>query len=176
MTKKSIILIGYMGAGKSFIGRELSKELNIEFIDLDDYIELNEKKSINNIFTQKGEVYFRKIENKYLKILLNKRIKHIISTGGGTPCYSHNLELIKRDIDIKSFYLKSSINNLTDKLFFERENRPLISNINSKKELKIFISKHLFERNVFYNQADFTIDIDEKKTRDILSEIKEKLT
>ena len=80
MIKKSIILIGYMGVGKSFIGRELSKELNIEFVDLDDYIKLNEKKSINNIFAQKGEVYFRKIENKYLKILLNQKIKYIIST------------------------------------------------------------------------------------------------
>ena len=137
---------------------------------------MNEKKSINNIFAQKGEVYFRKIENKYLKILLNQKIKYIISTGGGTPCYSHNLELIKSNIYLKSFYLKSSINNLTDRLFFERENRPLISNINSKKELNSFISKHLFERNVFYNQADFTIDVDEKKARDILSEIKEKLT
>jgi len=176
MINYSIILFGYMGVGKSFIGKKLSEELMIDFFDLDNYIEFHEKKSISNIFYEKGEVYFRSIENKYLESILNKNPKYIISTGGGTPCYSNNIELIKKNIYLKSFYLKSSSNQLTNRLFPEREKRPLISNIKSKKDLNSFISKHLFERNFFYNQADYVIDTEKKNISKILSEIKEKLT
>ncbi len=176
MINYSIILFGYMGVGKSYIGKKLSKELMIDFIDLDNYIESHEKKSISNIFFEKGEIYFRSIENKYLELILNKNFKCIISTGGGTPCYSNNIDLIKRNKDLKSFYLKSSSTQLTNILFSEREKRPLISSINSKKDLNSFISKHLFERNIFYNQADYVIDVEKKKLSKVLSEIKEKLT
>ena len=165
-----------MGVGKSYFGRKLSKEFMIDFFDLDSYIEFYEKKSINDIFFERGEIYFRSIENKYLESILNKNIKYVISTGGGTPCYSNNMELIKKNKNLKSFYLKSSGNQLTNRLFSEKEKRPLISNINSKKDLNSFISKHLFERNVFYNQADYIIDIENKNTIEVISEIKEKLT
>tara|TARA_B100001250_G_scaffold366236_1_gene347505 strand:- start:15631 stop:16161 length:531 start_codon:yes stop_codon:yes gene_type:complete len=176
MIKYSIILIGYMGVGKSYIGRKLAKELKIDFFDLDSYIELNEKQSITNILDKKGEIYFRNIEKKSLNLLLKNKGKYLISTGGGTPCYSNNIELIKKNVGLKSFYLKSSITHLTNRLFYEKENRPLISSIDSKKELNSFISKHLFERIFFYNQADYIINIDKKKTTEILLEIKQKLT
>ena len=176
MINYSIILIGYMGVGKSYIGRKLSKEFMIDFFDLDSYIESYEKKTISDLFSERGEIYFRSIENKYLESILNKNIKYVISTGGGTPCYSNNIELIKNNKQLKSFYLKSSSNQLTNRLFYEKEKRPLISNINSKKDLNSFISKHLFERNVFYNQADYIIDIENKNTSEVISEIKEKLT
>ena len=176
MINYSIILFGYMGVGKSYIGRKLSKKLMIDFIDLDNYIEFHEKKSISNIFFEKGEVYFRNIENKYLESILNKNFKCVISTGGGTPCYSNNIELIKKNKNLKSFYLKASTSQLTRRLFPEKEKRPLISSISSKKELNSFISKHLFERNIFYNQADYVIDIEKKNISKVLSEINEKLT
>ncbi len=165
-----------MGVGKSYIGRKLSKEFMIDFFDLDSHIEFYEKKLISDIFFEKGEIYFRSIENKYLESILNKNIKYVISTGGGTPCYSNNMELIKKNKNLKSFYLKSSSNQLTNRLFSEKEKRPLISNINSKKDLNSFISKHLFERNVFYNKADYIIDTENKNTIEVISEIKEKLT
>ena len=176
MINYSIILFGYMGVGKSYIGRKLSKEFMIDFFDLDSHIEFYEKKLISDIFFEKGEIYFRSIENKYLELILNKNFKCIISTGGGTPCYSNNIELIKRKKDLKSFYLKSSSTHLTNRLFSEREKRPLISSINSKKDLNSFISKHLFERSIFYNQADYVIDIEKKNISKVLSEINEKLT
>ncbi len=176
MINYSIILLGYMGVGKSYIGRKLSEEFMIDFFDLDSYIESYEKKTISDLFSERGEIYFRSIENKYLESILNKNIKYVISTGGGTPCYSNNMELIKKNKNLKSFYLKSSGNQLTNRLFSEKEKRPLISNINSKKDLNSFISKHLFERNVFYNQADYIIDIENKNTIEVISEIKEKLT
>ena len=165
-----------MGVGKSYIGRKLSKEFMIDFFDLDSHIEFYEKKLISDIFFEKGEIYFRSIENKYLESILNKNIKYVISTGGGTPCYSNNMELINKNKNLKSFYLKSSSNQLTNRLFSEKEKRPLISNINSKKDLNSFISKHLFERNVFYNKADYIIDTENKNTIEVISEIKEKLT
>ena len=175
MINYSIILFGYMGVGKSYIGRKLSKEFMIDFFDLDSYIESYEKKTISDLFSERGEIYFRSIENKYLELILNNNIKYVISTGGGTPCYSNNMELIKKNKNLKSFYLKSSSNQLTNRLFSEKEKRPLISNINSIKDLNSFISKHLFERNVFYNQADYIIDIENKNTIEVISEIKEKL-
>jgi len=176
MIKKSIILIGYMGVGKSFIGKILSKELKFKFIDLDTYIESKEKKTINDLFKEKGEIFFRNIEKKYLNNLLSENSKYIISTGGGTPCYSNNLDLINNNNNVKSIYLKASISILTDRLFIDIHNRPLISHLNSKKELNNYISKHLFERSNFYNQADIIIDVDNKKIKEIIYQITEELT
>ena len=176
MIKKSIILIGYMGVGKSFIGKILSKEFHFKFIDLDTYIESKEKKTINDLFKEKGEIFFRNIEKKYLNNLLSENSKYIISTGGGTPCYSNNLDLINNNNNVKSIYLKASISILTDRLFIDIHNRPLISHLNSKKELNNYISKHLFERSNFYNQADIIIDVENKKIKEIIYQITEELT
>ena len=117
MINYSIILFGYMGVGKSYIGRKLSKEFMIDFFDLDSYIESYEKKSISDIFFERGEIYFRSIENKYLESILDKNIKYVISTGGGTPCYSNNIELIKNN---KLIYLTEGENNLLVKLINKR--------------------------------------------------------
>ena len=81
-TVNTIFLIGYMGAGKTVIGKSLSKKINYKFYDLDNYIEIKEGKKIPEIFNQKNEVYFRKIENKYLDHLSSINEKKIISTGG----------------------------------------------------------------------------------------------
>ena len=86
----NIILLGYMGVGKSLIGQNLSSILNQKFIDLDKYIEIKHSKSINNIFIDSGDIYFRKIESESLNdCLLNNNI--ILSVGGGTPCYNNNM-------------------------------------------------------------------------------------
>ena len=82
-----IVLLGYMASGKSTIGREISKKLDMKFIDLDDYISKREKRSISEIFKVEGEIYFRKIESSYLGEILNSKDSFILSLGGGTPCY-----------------------------------------------------------------------------------------
>ena len=87
-----IVLLGYMASGKSTIGKQLSKKLSVQFLDLDDYISEKEQMSISEIFDKKGEVYFRLIEHKYLKAVLEKEEDFILSLGGGTPCYANNMK------------------------------------------------------------------------------------
>ena len=166
---KKIVLLGYMGSGKSTIAKLLSKKLDLMNVDLDNYIEKKENKSIGNIFKISGELYFRRIENKYLKDLLDSDNYKIISIGGGTPCYSDNIELITERKCI-IFYLRANVDTLADRLFSEKDKRPLISRIKFKKDLKTFISKHLFERNHFYLKSNFVIDVDKKTENEISNE------
>ncbi|VXB60857.1 Shikimate kinase [Flavobacterium sp. 9AF] len=169
-----ILLIGYMGSGKSTIGKELSKNVGIPFYDLDKIIEENEKDTIKNIFKNKGEVYFRKIESLIFKNFVSNNDEFILALGGGTPCYGNNHEILKQE-GVLSFYLKGSIVTLTERLLNEKQNRPLISNLN-KEELEEYITKHLFDRSYYYLQAQNIISIDNKSIRVICEEINNKLT
>ena len=169
-TDMAILLIGYMGSGKSTIAKELAKLLNFNCIDLDEYIEMKENQSISELFRSKGEIYFRKIESQCLKEVV--QLEHVvISLGGGTPCYGNNMEMIKSSPNSKSVYLKASLACLTDRLYEEKSKRPLISHINTKREITEFIGKHLFERSYFYNQADCVITVDNKSALQISEEI-----
>ncbi len=163
----TIFLIGYMGSGKTVVGKSLSKSINYNFYDLDKFIELNEKKSISEIFRLKNEIYFREIESKYLNELISVKEKKIISTGGGTPCYSNNIDLINNNS--VSIYLKASVDTLVKRLNDAKINRPLISHLKDKSELKDFISKHLFERNYFYEKAKIKIKTDDLKLSEIIN-------
>jgi|TARA_B100001142_G_C14057886_1_gene548485 shikimate kinase len=164
----NIILIGYMGCGKTTIGNNISKILNKNFVDLDTYIELNENLSISEIFKTKGEVYFRKIEAKHLKDLLSSNSDTVISLGGGTPCYSNNIKLIN---SFKSIYLNCPVSILSKRLLNIKSTRPVISNINNLSEMTNFVGKHLFERNVFYNKAHFKIDCNELNVEQITNKV-----
>lgn len=162
------VFVGYMASGKSIVANVLSDALGVLHIDLDAYIEFKEKKSITEIFESKGEIYFRLIESSYLRELLSSNKKFILSVGGGTPCYANNMELIEKLAT--SFYLKASISTIYERLLSEKAKRPLVSNI-SNSDLKEFIAKHLFERNPFYNLANYTIVVDDKSVDDIVAEI-----
>ena len=166
----NIIILGYMGSGKSVIGRELSLKINKKFIDLDSYIEEKEKDLISNIFQKKGDIYFRKQESKYLKEIINNNTNLVLSLGGGTPCYFNNLDMIISNNNI-SFYLKNSNIQLTSRLFNEKNKRPLISNISSEEKLLEFVSKHLFERESFYNSATHKIDSNDKSVSYVVDDI-----
>ncbi|MHA7058051.1 shikimate kinase [Aquimarina sp. M1] len=171
----NIILLGYMGCGKSSIGKGLASKLKMECLDLDDYIEAQEKKSISQIFEEKGEIYFRKKENKYLKEVLETFSNTIISLGGGTPCFAGNLELIKGNSHTKSIYLKTSLQELVNRLFVEKDKRPLLSHLDTEYSLKDFIRKHLFERSFYYNQAQYIISTDTKTVDEVATEIQQVL-
>src|SRR6187402_514217 len=108
---KKIILLGYMGCGKSTIANKLSGMTSIPYVDLDEYIEKKTNLTIKQIFENHGEVHFRKLEHTYFVELLNVSEKIIIGLGGGTPCYSNNHELLQRE-DVVSIYLKASIDTL----------------------------------------------------------------
>ena len=165
-----IILIGYMGSGKSTIARLLSKSMNFEFQDLDEIIEKELNLSVATIFEQKGEVFFRKLEHQVLQRMLQNKENLILSLGGGTPCFANNQDLLKKE-GVITIYLKASIEKLYDRLRNQKSNRPLIANKN-EEEMKEFIAKHLFERSYYYNQAKYIISTDDKSTQETVSEIK----
>lgn len=169
-----IVLIGYMGSGKSSVAKVLSSKLKTNHIDLDQFIESSEGISISNIFKKKGEINFRKIERKYLENILKSKKYSIISLGGGTPCYFDNIEFINK-FSNNTIFLKTSINELTERLFIEKDDRPIISHLKSKKKLNDFIAKHLFERNKFYNKTKIVIDTDKKGIEEIVGELLDKL-
>ncbi len=163
-----ITILGYMGAGKSVVGKQLSQKLEYDFIDLDDEISHQNQLSVQEIFTTKGEIFFRKEERRILEQLINKE-KLVISLGGGTPAYYDNIQLV--NANSYSIFLQANAQILAERLFTERKKRPLIANIQSKQKLQEFINIHLFERNVFYHQAKLTINIAQKSVSEIVTEI-----
>ena len=138
-----------MASGKSSVGKVLADNFGYSFIDLDEYIEYKEAASITEIFTQKGEIYFRIKEIEYLKEILSLEKNIILSVGGGAPCYGENMKLINDTAT--ALYLKASIKTLMDRLNKEKKNRPLVANLSLEK-MSEFIGKHLFERAYFYEQ------------------------
>ncbi len=168
---RKIILLGYMGCGKSTIAIRLSNITNIPYVDLDKSIEERTNLSINEIFEQRGEIYFRKLEREVFIELLNAPENLIIGLGGGTPCYANNHELLK-GANILSIYLKASVDTLFERLVSNKSKRPLIAD-KSDDEMKEFIAKHLFDRSFYYNQAQYKLSIDgrtkDETTQDILA-------
>jgi shikimate kinase len=166
-----VVLMGYMGSGKSTVGEELATVLNYSFLDLDDYVAEKEKASISEIFKTKGEIYFRKKETEYLKELINSSKNLVLALGGGTPCYDKNIDILTNNLNVALFYLKLSIPLLAARLFKEREKRPLISHLVREDQLLEFIGKHIFERVNYYNQAQYTIKTDNKSQQVVLEDI-----
>lgn len=166
---QKILLLGYMGSGKSVVGQSLSQKLAIPFLDLDREIEKQEGKSIRDIFEAKGEIYFRKVEHTLFIKLLQSDSGFVLALGGGTPCYANNHLQLKRP-DSVSVYLKASIQTLSDRLESEVSARPLLRN-NQDADLSEFIAKHLFDRSFYYNHANLKITVDNKSVNEIVSEI-----
>jgi shikimate kinase len=170
---QKIILVGYMGGGKSTIGKILAEETGIPFFDLDEIIEKNEQKTISELFSAIGEIQFRKLEHETLNDFMATHNHYILSLGGGTPCYANNhLQLQKEGVT--SIYLKGSIKELVKRLAPQKKYRPLIAH-QSDEELHEFIAKHLFDRSYFYHQSKHTVSVDGKNPDIVVNEIKELL-
>ena len=153
-----IVLLGYMGSGKSTVGMSLAQELGLSFTDLDVFIEAQMGQSISEVFQEKGEVFFRKKEHDLLKEWLKTHKSGVLALGGGTPCYANNHELLQGE-NRTSIYLKASIDTLFNRLLPEKAKRPLIAD-KTNDEMKEFIAMHLFERSFYYNQAQHTVAVD----------------
>ena len=154
--KKNICIMGLMGSGKSVIGKELSKSLNLKFYDTDREIELKTKKSITAIFKERGETYFRGIEEEICTELLNQ-YNCVISLGGGSIVNKKIMKKIK--INSFSIYLRVKLNNLENRLTFSKKRPLLIKNHNREQ-----ILENLFnDRRKFYEKADFIVDNDNDK-------------
>lgn len=139
------------------------------YLDLDEIIENRTNSSVNKLFSEKGELYFRKLEHEIFSELMKNPDSFVLSLGGGTPCYANNHELLKGE-NVFSIYLSGSIATLYGRLKNENENRPLIAN-KSEEEMKEFIAKNLFDRSYYYNQAQYKVTIDEKTVVEIVAEI-----
>ena len=148
-----IFLIGYMGSGKSTVGKKLAKLLNYDFLDHDELIEKAVGKSVQDIFNEDGEDRFREMEHNMLISLMNKD-NVIISTGGGTPCHYNNMELMNQNG--LTIYLKMSANTLVSRLRSAKTDRPLVSG-KSPEELYGFIISHLENREPFYSEAQYKV-------------------
>ncbi|MBC34926.1 MAG: shikimate kinase [Bacteroidetes bacterium] len=154
-----IFLIGYMGSGKSTVGRKLATRLGMDLIDLDDYIESKYKIAIHDFFEKYDEAAFRKIESDML-IEVSQKDNLIISTGGGTPCFNDNIEIINKSG--LSVYVKMHPKSLYTRLINAKRIRPLVRDLKGD-ELLTRIENHLAERSQFYEQAHLTVkgeDID----------------
>jgi shikimate kinase len=149
-----IFLIGFMGSGKTHWGRRLCSKLNLPFYDLDTVITEQEKRSVAEIFAEKGEEYFRYQEKETLEKITADQESFILSCGGGTPCFFNNIEFMKKNG--KVIWLNTSIDILTERLQRERMSRPLISDVN-EEDLRRYIIRKLTERRMYYQQADVTV-------------------
>jgi shikimate kinase len=170
---KKIILLGYMGSGKSTIAQLLSEHLLVKLLDLDEVIEAQSQMSISEIFKNKGEIYFRKIEHQIFQELITSDQEFILSLGGGTPCYANNHELLQLP-GVLSFYLKASPDVLFERLKSQKHLRPLLQD-KTDEELKEYIAPHLFERSYFYQKATFTIDTGILSAAEVVLEIQKRL-
>lgn len=152
--KMRIYLIGYMGSGKTTVGKQLAKLLNYDFLDLDNHFEEKYNISISDFFEKYDENAFRLIELKLLKeSFVMDRV--VISTGGGLPCFSNNMEMMKENgITV---YLNMTTKALKNRLGNAKRVRPLIAGLN-ENELEKYIADSLNQRKPFYLKADITIN------------------
>ncbi|WP_163325624.1 shikimate kinase [Draconibacterium mangrovi] len=148
-----VYLIGYMGCGKSRLGRLLSEHMGVPFIDMDDYIEERNCKTVPQIFADHGEVGFRERERKALEELA-EFTDVIIATGGGAPCFFDNIDLMNKTG--KTVFLNIDPAILADRLMNSKTERPLIKG-KSREELVAFIDETLKKRKQFYSQAQLEI-------------------
>lgn len=152
-----IFLIGFMGCGKSYRGHQWAQGLNLEFIDMDARIEWEEGLTAEQIFTEKGEPYFRQKETEILQILIHQE-NILVACGGGTPCFNDNMSLMNEHGT--TVYLRSSPEKLYERLIHERHKRPLIKGL-TETELLFYIKEKIEEREFYYMQAQHFLNVDE---------------
>lgn len=167
-----VFLVGFMACGKSTLGSRIAQALNWHFIDLDKFIGKSKKQSVTEIFAQEGEDKFRQYENDALNEIIKQPGDIVISTGGGTPCYNDNMNLMN-EFGI-TIYLKTGFGVLTKRLKDSKKKRPLIENM-TEPELHTYILKKLSQREPFYKQAKYHANTNNLQLKDILNIIKSEI-
>jgi shikimate kinase len=157
MAAEKIFLVGMMGSGKSYWTKKIAKWIKSAGYDLDHLIEMNEEKTISEIFAEDGEEQFRKMEAKILRWFKEKK-KYVLATGGGTPCFQDNMAWMKKEGIV--IWLDESVEVIVKRLIDEKEHRPLIADLN-EEELTKFIQGKLIERHSFYSQANYRLSSDQ---------------
>ncbi len=152
---RRIILIGYMGSGKTTVGKALAKELGLQFYDLDWYIESRRRKTVPQLFAERGEDGFREIERNMLHEVAEFE-DIVLSCGGGTPCFFDNMDYMNRQGEV--IWLKADAEVLYKHLLMGKTERPLLKG-KSPDELIAFIREQLEKREPFYAKAHHVLDV-----------------
>jgi len=166
----NIVLVGMMGSGKTSIGKKIAKLLSFRFVDTDLYIEELQGKSVPVLFKEKGELWFRDLENKCLKEILSLD-NVVISTGGGLPCYHNNMDKINKNA--RSVYLEANPAFLKSRLINNKYNRPLISSV-PDEDLENYLEEMLNYREKYYRKADLFVNALGINAKTLLAKIEEK--
>ena len=163
---KPIYIIGFMGAGKTSLGRKMAHQLGFSFIDLDRAIEVKVGRTVTSLFDSQGEAYFRKLEAETLKEISQPNT--VIACGGGTPCFNHNLDYMFDEGLI--VYLKMEPGMLLSRLQTNRHKRPLVAAL-SEEDLVAFVYEKLAERESFYINAHIIFYPMRDKLEDLIRQI-----
>ena len=164
-----VFLIGFMACGKTTLGKELANELDYSFIDLDQYIEQKEGKSIKELFEIQGEELFRKIESEALREISMVDGNHVIASGGGTSCFYNSVDFMNK-VGI-TIYLKAEVSELVERLISSKNHRPLLWGKN-EEELNHYIIRVLDERKKYYERAKMTVNIKQVDIKMLANTIK----
>ena len=159
---KRIILVGYMGSGKTTVGKALARELGLQFYDLDWYIENRRRKTVPQIFAERGEAGFREIERNMLHEVAEFE-NIVLSCGGGTPCFFDNMDYLNQQGSV--IWLKADAEVLYKHLLMGKTERPLLKG-KSPEELITFIREQLAQREPFYSKARHVLDVNLMDTYD----------
>ncbi len=163
-----IFLIGFMGCGKTHLGKQLGNKLQLPFFDLDEKIIEKEGRAINDIFELEGEEHFRLLEKDVLHLLTESHTNFVMACGGGTPCFYNNIDYIKKQGT--AVWLNCSVDCLYERLIKEKSLRPLIKDL-SDDQLRSYIVKKFGDRKIFYQQATIIINEDEVNLEQLTQKI-----
>ena len=166
-----VFLTGYMGAGKTTLGKAFARKLNLPFVDLDWYMEERFHKTVGELFVERGEAGFRELEKNMLHEV-GAFEDVVISTGGGAPCFFDNMDFMNRNG--KTVFLNVHPDVLFRRLRVAKQQRPILQG-KQDDELKEFIIRALEKRTPFYSQAQYVFNADELEDRSQIEKSVEKL-
>ena len=153
-----LFLVGYMGCGKSTLGRRLARRLGVPFLDTDTLIEAREGASVSDLFRYEGETHFREVERAVLEEAIAGNESAVVSTGGGLPVWHDNMA--RMNAAGRTIYLRRSAENIAGRLSpYGRRKRPRLQGLNDE-ELVAFMTRDMAERDPFYGRAELVIECD----------------
>lgn len=164
-----LFLIGYMGCGKSTLGRRLARRLEVPFLDTDALIEAREGATVSDVFRYEGEERFREVEREVLEEAISGHESAVISTGGGLPVWHDNMT--RMNAAGRTVYLRRSAENIAGRLSpYGRQKRPRLRGLNDE-ELVAFMTRDMAERDPFYSRAELVIECDRLSDEAIVASI-----
>lgn len=170
MEKQRIFLIGFMGAGKTTLGKKLANKMDYQFVDIDQEIEKKFDRSVLSFFKLYGESIFREEETRMVNKIIEDNQPTVVSVGGGLPVFNNNMALLNRTG--RTFYLKRPVKELYQRLKNNKDQRPLIKDLDDNRLLE-FIEAGVLKRETYYNLSQTTLNRDQQNVKYIIDLLKE---